>query len=301
MFKDMAISDSIMADFKSIVVNPKEDQEDIDLSVRVLTTGFWPMLAAVSNCNIPHGPNTAFEAYKKFYLSKHSGRQLMLQSQHGSADLSAYFYPVSKSSEDSVNSDAAAAVTQSGISSTSGPRRYIMQVSTYQMVILLLFNTKRKWTYNEIQHETNIAERELMRAIQPLAIGKLAQRILMKDPKVKDIEPDHMFTVNDNFTSKLHRVKIQTAAAKGESEPERQETRDKVEEQRKHEIEAAIVRVMKARKTMQHNSLIAEVTNQLNNRFLPNPMVIKKRVEGLIEREYLSRTESDRKLYTYIA
>lgn len=49
----------------------------------------------------------------------------------------------------------------------------------------------------------------------------------------------------------LFRVKIQTVAAKGESEPERKETRSKVDEDRKHEIEAAIVRIMKARKTMQ--------------------------------------------------
>lgn len=39
-------------------------------------------------------------------------------------------------------------------------------------------------------------------------------------------------------------------AAKGETEPERKETRSKVDEDRKHEIEAAIVRVMKSRKKM---------------------------------------------------
>jgi cullin 3 len=48
----------------------------------------------------------------------------------------------------------------------------------------------------------------------------------------------------------LFRVKIQTVAAKGECEPERKETRNKVDEDRKHEIEAAIVRIMKARKRM---------------------------------------------------
>lgn len=48
----------------------------------------------------------------------------------------------------------------------------------------------------------------------------------------------------------VFRVKIQTVAAKGESEPERRETRNKVDEDRKHEIEAAIVRIMKARKRM---------------------------------------------------
>ena len=48
--------------------------------------------------------------------------------------------------------------------------------------------------------------------------------------------------------------------AKGESEPERKETCTRVDEDRKHEIEAAIVRIMKARKRMQHNFLVAEVS-----------------------------------------
>lgn len=133
-------------------------------------------------------------------------------------------------------------------------------------------------------------------------------------------EPTNVFTVNDSFSSKLYRVKIQAVTAKGESEPERKETRNKVDEDRKHEIEAAIVRIMKARKRMSHASLVSEVTEQLKSRFLPSPTIIKKRIEGLIEREYLARTSDDRyvvpvptssclipfvpthrKVYTYVA
>lgn len=44
-----------------------------------------------------------------------------------------------------------------------------------------------------------------------------------------------------------------------------------------------------------------QVTQQLRSRFLPSPVVIKKRIEGLIEREYLARTPEDRKVYTYVA
>ena len=43
------------------------------------------------------------------------------------------------------------------------------------------------------------------------------------------------FAVNDQFTSKLHRVKVQAVAARGESDPERKETRQKVDDDRKHE------------------------------------------------------------------
>lgn len=96
-------------------------------------------------------------------------------------------------------------------------------------------------------------------------------------------------------------MKIQAVAAKGESEPERKETRSKVDEDRKHEIEAAIVRVMKARRRLTHNNLVAEVTDQLKSRFLPSPILIKKRIESLIEREYLARIPEDRKIYSYVA
>ena len=57
----------------------------------------------------------------------------------------------------------------------------------------------------------------------------------------------------------MHTIFGVVVAAKGETEPERKETRSRVDEDRKHEIEAAIVRIMKARKRMQHNNLVAEV------------------------------------------
>lgn len=74
-----------------------------------------------------------------------------------------------------------------------------------------------------------------------------------------------------------------------------------VEEDRKPQIEAAIVRIMKARRTLDHHSIVTEVTRQLSSRFMPNPTVIKKRIESLIEREFIERDEKDRKLYRYLA
>lgn len=58
---------------------------------------------------------------------------------------------------------------------------------------------------------------------------------------------------------------------------------------------------MKTRKQMQHNHLIAEVTRQMVGRFSPTPQLIKLRIESLIEREYLQRSPSDRRMYNYLA
>ncbi|BES88572.1 cullin 3 [Nesidiocoris tenuis] len=297
MFKDMTVSNTIMEEFRNHIKEAEARLHGVDLSVRVLTTGFWPTNNATPNCNIPAAPQAAFEVFRRFYLAKHSGRQLTLQPQLGSADLNAIFYG-SRREDDEVGRDGASSSVPAVV---TAPRKHIIQVSTYQMCVLMLFNQRERLTYEELQNETDIPEKDLIRALQSLAMGKASQRILIKTPKTKEIEASHVFFVNDTFTSKLHRVKIQTVAAKGESEPERKETRNKVDEDRKHEIEAAIVRIMKARRRMAHNVLVAEVTEQLKSRFLPSPVIIKKRIENLIEREYLNRTNEDRKMYTYVA
>ena len=92
----------------------------------------------------------------------------------------------------------------------------------------------------------------------------------------------------------VKRALFVSVAGKVEQETDRVETRAKVDEDRKHEIEAAVVRIMKARKKMPHSQLVAEVIEQLRHRFAPPPNIIKKRIEGLIEREYLIRTEENR-------
>ena len=46
-----------------------------------------------------------------------------------------------------------------------------------------------------------------------------------------------------------------------------------VEEDRRHLVEASIVRVMKARKRLSHNDLVAEISRQLSYRFIPSPQV----------------------------
>lgn len=283
MFKDMTLSQSTNDEFRSHISNNQINLMGVDLVVRVLTTGFWPTQSSSPKCTIPPQAQHAFDCFKRFYLGCHSGRQLTLQPQLGTAELNATFPPSKK---------------EGGPTET---RRHIFQVSSYQMCLLMLFNTQERWTYEEISQHTEIPERDLNRALQSLACGKATQRVLTKDPKGRDISPTDVFSVNEQFTSKLHRVKIQTVLAKGEMEPERRETRNKVDEDRKHEIEAAIVRIMKARKKTPHNLLVAEVTEQLKARFMPSPQVIKKRIEGLIEREYLARTPEDRKVYVYVA
>lgn len=64
-------------------------------------------------------------------------------------------------------------------------------------------------------------------------------------------------------------------------------------------MDATIVRVMKARKRLQHTLLMAELMSQL--RFPATASDLKKRIASLIEREYLERDADDPSCYKYLA
>lgn len=57
------------------------------------------------------------------------------------------------------------------------------------------------------------------------------------------------------------------------------------------QIDAAIVRIMKTRKTLSHKLLVAELLQQL--KFPIKQSDLKKRIESLIDREYLERDEGN--------
>ena len=63
-------------------------------------------------------------------------------------------------------------------------------------------------------------------------------------------------------------------------------------------IDATIVRIMKARKAFKHTELVEDVMKQVTM-FQAQPNFIKKRIESLIEREYLEREKNEKGKYIY--
>ncbi|KAI0359841.1 Cullin-domain-containing protein [Trametes cingulata] len=272
MFHDMKISAETMQAYRDHLAKNAIEQ-DIDLSVIVMTSTFWPMSHSAASCTFPAQLINASKAFERFYLSRHSGRRLTWQPSLGNADVRVKF----KS------------------------RKHDLNVSTFALVILLLFEDlldDQFLTYEEIKSATAIPDVELKRQLQSLACAKY--KILKKHPPGRDVSPSDSFSFNAEFSAPLQKIKISTVASRVENTEERKETKDRIDEERRHQTEACIVRIMKDRKHMTHNDLVNEVTRQLASRFQPNPMAIKKRIEGLIEREYLERCE-DRKSYNYLA
>uniref|UniRef100_G1K8E1 Cullin-4A n=1 Tax=Anolis carolinensis TaxID=28377 RepID=G1K8E1_ANOCA len=176
----------------------------------------------------------------------------------------------------------------------SGKKEF--QVSLFQTLVFLMFNDGDEFSFEEIKMATGIEESELKRTLQSLACGKA--RVLNKSPRGKDVEDGDKFIFNADFKHKLFRIKINQIQMK-ETVEEQVSTTERVFQDRQYQIDAAIVRIMKMRKTLGHNLLVSELYNQL--KFPVKPGDLKKRIESLIDREYMERDKDNPNQYHYVA
>lgn len=102
--------------------------------------------------------------------------------------------------------------------------------------------------------------------------------MLAKIPKGKEISSSDSFAVNLNFSDSKYRIKINQIQAK-ETKEENKETHERVAADRNYEAQAAIVRIMKTRKTITHAELVSEVIVATKSRGVLDPADIKKNIE----------------------
>lgn len=144
-----------------------------------------------------------------------------------------------------------------------------------------------------------VEEAEMKRQLLTLSAGKF--KLLKKDPPGKTINPSDKFTINEKFKSEKRKIKVPTISSKEMQNSDNAATKAAVTEDRKHAIEAAIVRIMKARKKLEFQKLVLETSQQLIRLFKPDIKLIKARMEDLISREYLERDPDNSKLLRYLA
>lgn len=143
-----------------------------------------------------------------------------------------------------------------------------------------------------IEDEANpIKMQETLDAEKPLVMSK-------KKSVKKNITKADKFIVNRAFKSKMKRIQVNSLQKK-ETRADSDAVHDKVLQDRKLYVDAAIVKTMKARKKMKQNELIAEVIRM--TRFPCEVETILQRIKALIETEYMEPDKSDEKVYHYLA
>ncbi|CAL1296655.1 unnamed protein product, partial [Larinioides sclopetarius] len=161
---------------------------------------------------------------------------------------------------------------------------------------LLLYNRADVLSYEKILEITKLSEEQLSNQIQSLLESKL---ILAIHSQEKAIKAGSSFSLNKEYSNKRTKFRVSAVFQKEATQQEVQKTYVSVERERKVYLEAAIVRIMKSRKVLRHNTLIQEVINQARERFMPNVSMIEKCIEQLIEKEYIERTPNSAEEYSY--
>ncbi|KAL0491262.1 cullin [Acrasis kona] len=261
MFNDVRLSRIAMDQFEKT----NKSTLGLDFYVNVLTHSFWPTYDPTTLI-LPHQLKQCCRAFQEHYDSVHNGRRITWQPNLGDGLVIANYPNGSK---------------------------YELLCTTSQICILDCFNAceaNQVWSEEELSSTTGIPIRDIQRQMTPLCSSR--HRVIIKD--------ENGYCWNEEFKHASTRLRIAAISTK-ETTQQVHQTESKIEMDRKPIIEAAIVKIMKSRKTMYDNQLIESVVTILRPTFVPSPIEIKKRVESLVEREFLERDEKEQSLFRYLA
>merc|ERR1711998_389117 len=127
------------------------------------------------------------------------------------------------------------------------------------------------------------------------SLSSSKQKLMRKN---KEADAPETYTFNTKFASKSKKVRVDQLQIR-ETQQENTQTKEHIFQDRQYAIDAAIVRILKARKQLGHTMLISEIFSQL--KFPAKPGDIKKRIESLINREYIERDDENSQIYKYVA
>ncbi|KAI0317673.1 Cullin-domain-containing protein [Amylostereum chailletii] len=260
MFTDMSLSKDLTDQFKERMQQNHDDM-DINFSVMVLGTNFWPLLPPANDFIVPTDIQPTYDRFQKYYQQKHSGRKLTWLWNYSKNELRTNYTN----------------------------QKYILMTSSYQMAVLMQYNNNDTLSLSELVSATSIPKDHLAQVLA-----------LLVKAKVLISEETEQYDLNPNFRSKKIRINL-NQPIKAEAKAESNDVLKTVDEDRKYVIQATIVRIMKARKTMKNQGLIQEVISQISTRFTPKIPDIKKAIDTLLEKEYIERVDGTRDTFAYVA
>ncbi|CAF1215976.1 unnamed protein product [Adineta steineri] len=262
MFEDIRLSEELTYQFRIDQKNTHGDKINF-FSFMVLNSDSW-VLSHSSDVLLPDKLKTVYNNFTTFYLSNYVGRKLTLLHRYSGGELQINFTR----------------------------EKCRLQVSTYQMVILLLFNQELTWTFKEIQDKTQIHPKLLLKILS----GLLKSDLLISD---NPLTVNSRIELAKNFLSNKIRLNI-NLPSKTEEQKDRYHFTQAAVEERRMFIQAALVRIMKKEQTLKHSLLIQEVIQQLTSRFKPDIYLIETCIEKLIAYEYFQRDSNDNDTLRYL-
>ena len=293
MFADRRQSEELLDQYREKSTQ-RGEKLPLDLHLMVLTAGFWPTWVTVSFC-LPMDIRRAADHFAAFYKAKFRGRRLDYALSQSSVDVKVHV--------------------------AGGARKYDVNVPTVCMAVLNLFHGDEAKTVAEVATACALVAPEAARAAMSLlrvtpnysnllmikGVGSDGQPTAATSATPTPLTPSTLLAFNGDFRSKTIKVRIVPVVVKeggggrGSAGAADAAGKERLDEDRKYKIDAAIVRIMKSRRTLDHRTLVATVLQVLSALFQPSPEDVKKRIEHLIDREFLQRSEEMPGTYNYLA
>ncbi|KAF2951893.1 cullin-1 isoform X2 [Oryza sativa Japonica Group] len=266
MLEDYSISKELQKFFKDYMSMNPESNTLVDMDTMVLKQGHFPSQQK-QHLSLPPDMLNCAEAFEKFYQEFHGqatgnrrGRTLTWIYSLGNCNIVGNFE--GKSVE--------------------------MIVSPMQAALLLLFNEDDRLSYNDIVAKLEIMDNDAKVMLYSLSCGKYS--ILKKEPSNKTIAPDDIFEFNNNFSVKTGKIKVPLHHV-DRGDFRASETMEDVRRYRKQNVDCAIVRIMKDRKTLDHEKLVEECKKLCDPYFKVDDDLIQMRIDHLVAENYLARKE----------
>lgn len=266
-----------------------------ELHPLILTAAWWPLKMESSVFSSTSAIGMLQRHFESFYQRTMGGRTLKWLLQFSTGIVEARITP--------------AAHAHTVLSFT---------VSAPQWELLHLLNRSDHVSFQQLKAATQLTDTA---ALQRAVFAFLKLKVLqLVDPSQRDVE-QQTYSINAAFTPTARKINFvalaqgaetsqqRTAALgsaagvpEGESGATATPSTQVVHNERRFAVQAAIVRVMKSRRTATYAELLNEVEDILKkNKFLVSPADLKVNLEVLIEKEYVERSPTDPNVFVYLS
>jgi cullin 1 len=274
MCQDMQLSQELNDQFKEWwLVKKSEAHHTFVFHAQVLSKRLWPFEQHSGEVSLPYELQHTANMFSEFYKGKFRDRKLRWLHKYSHGEIITKCFA----------------------------NRYILRASTFQITVLLIFNSRDTITVNELVEVTKLSFDIIAQVLQSL----LKANILTLPENDKDTAPadftgESTVMLVKDYNNQNLRVNINVPLKEEGVNMEPDPVNTVINEHRKYTVQATIVQIMKVKKVLKHQQLVSEILTQLATKFQPSLLLIKQCVEVLIDKEYLQRSSKNNAVYSYI-
>jgi cullin-4 len=284
MLDDIENSKYLNDDFRRycLTLDNKQSTQDIDFIVKILSSDSWPLEGVnyktkhADTINLPNILDNYITRFTNFYFHKFEKRQIIWVHEFSWAIVNFKAF---------------------------GGKRYELIVSSYQMTMLDLFNKRKRYSVKDLCALMGIAVNDdikfnvFISYLIPLL--KFNVLVLSDNKPFDKITASDFINLNESFASDDYRINLNFKYETVREEKKEKEISHFIIEDRKYQIDAIIVKLLKQQKKISYEPLKSQVIQAVRSYFIPDSAIIDTRLENLLNRNLIAKDAENINVYVY--